>query len=112
MSDPSGHRWWCCRPRRGARLAYQLVARTLVRHRLADWRNPLKEERLTLTHPLDAEPGRTRLVLGHRSPGRVVPVRGDLPGAAELAQANALVVIPAGTDPVAANTDVACWLLD
>ncbi len=95
-----------------AYLAYQLVARTLVRRLAGLEETPLKEERLTLTHPLDAEPGRTRLVLGHRSPGRVVPVRGDLPGAAELAQANALVVIPPGTDPVAANTDVACWLLD
>lgn len=95
-----------------AYLAYELVARTLVRRLAGLEESPLVQEQSILAHPLDADAERTRLVLGHHMPGRVVPVRGDLPGAAELAQANALVVIPPGTDPVAANTDVTCWLLD
>ncbi|MCB0911462.1 MAG: hypothetical protein KDB60_07595 [Propionibacteriaceae bacterium] len=95
-----------------AYLAYQLVARTLVRRLAGLDETALAEEVATLTHPLDAEPDRTRLALGHHLQGRVVPVRGDLPGAAELAQANALIVIPPGADPVAAHSDVTCWLLD
>lgn len=95
-----------------AYLAYQLVARPLVRRLAGLEETPLAEVTVSLAHPLDAEPGRTRLALGHHTQGRVVPVRGDLPGAAELAQANALVVVPPGTDPVAANSDVTCWLLD
>ena len=95
-----------------AYLGYQLVARALVRRLAGLEEAALPEVVASLTRPLDAEPSRTRLVLGHYAPGRVVPVPGSRPGAAELAQANALVVIPPGTDPVAAHSDVTCWLLD
>lgn len=95
-----------------AYLVYQLVARALVRRLAGMDDTPLAEQVADLIHPLDAEPDRTRLALGYLKQGRVVPVRGGLQGAAELAEANALIVIPPGTDPVAANSDVTCWSLD
>lgn len=95
-----------------AYLSYQLLARTLVR-RLAGLDEAfLAEEAATLTHPIDADPARTRLVLAHLSEGRITPLRRDDPGAAELAQANAVAVVPPSAESVGTHRSVTCWLLD
>ena len=58
------------------------------------------------------DPLRTRLLLGEFTERGVTPLAAGEPGAAELAWANAVIVVPAGAEPVPAHGDVTCWLLD
>lgn len=65
-----------------------------------------------VTQPVAADPERTRLLLAHLTQRGVSPLPTDDPGAAELADANAVIVIPPDTDPIPAHGDVTCWPLD
>ncbi len=65
-----------------------------------------------VTQEVAADPARTRLLLGHHTSRGVSPQRSDQPGAAELADANAVIVLPPSATPIPAHGDVNCWLLD
>jgi hypothetical protein len=52
------------------------------------------------------------LLLAQHSTRGVTPLTADVPGAAELADANAVVVVPPANVPIPAHGDVTCWLLD
>ncbi|MGC3994314.1 MAG: hypothetical protein QM779_09445 [Propionicimonas sp.] len=95
-----------------AYLAYLLLGRPLVQ-RLAglEVAGPDAAE-APVAAPLDPDPERTRLVLGLHTSRGVVPLPAREPGTVELAQANAVIVVPAGTETIAAHGDVTCWLLD
>jgi hypothetical protein len=59
-----------------------------------------------------ADPAHTRLLLGRLSGRGITPLDGDRPGAAELAEADAVIVVPAGEEPIPAHGDANYWLLD
>jgi len=65
-----------------------------------------------VTQEVAADPVRTRLLLARRSTRGVTPLSGDAPGAAELASADAVIVVPPASVPIPAHGDVTCWLLD
>ena len=65
-----------------------------------------------MTQEVAADPVRTRLLLAQHSSRGVTPLNGALPGAAELAGANAVIVVPPSDVPIPAHGDVICWLLD
>lgn len=65
-----------------------------------------------ITEAIEADPQRTRLMLGRLTARGVAPVTSAEPGTAELAQANAVVVVPAGSGTIPAHADVTCWPLD
>ena len=96
-----------------AYISYQAFGRPLIR-RLAGL-DPLVRRTVPrpTTRALDADPDRTEFRLAELSHRGVtpLPVADDL-GAAELARAKAIVVIPAGAGGIPAHADVICWLLD
>lgn len=96
-----------------AYVTYQVFGRTLIR-RLAGT-DPL-ERRIELrpaTVPVESDPHQTRFLLASVAPRGVTPeLSVEDPGAVELTRANALVVVPAGGEPIAAHADATCWLLD
>jgi molybdopterin molybdotransferase len=95
-----------------AYLAYLLFGRALV-NRLAGGADvPPREVVAPVATQLLPDPVRTRLLLGALSDRGVVPVPVADPGAAELAAANAVIVLPPGVAPVPAHGDVTCWPLD
>ncbi len=95
-----------------AYLAYLLLARPLLRQLAGvDDRGP-EPVAAPVTETIEADPQRTRLVLGRHSVRGVAPLPSADPGAGELAQANAVVVVPPGVGAIAAHADVTCWLLD
>ncbi|HSK34320.1 MAG TPA: gephyrin-like molybdotransferase Glp [Propionicimonas sp.] len=95
-----------------AYLAYGLVGRPLLQ-KLAG-KEPTTPEATSapVTHEVAADAVRTRLLLAHYSTRGVTPLAGDDAGAAELADANAVIVVPPAGVPIPAHGDVTCWLLD
>lgn len=95
-----------------AYLDYLLFGRPLVQ-RLAGLEpgRPV-ETTVPVIEPVEADPTSTRLVLAHHNSRGVSPLPSSDPGAAELAAANAVIVIPATAEPIPAHGDVTCWLLD
>jgi hypothetical protein len=65
-----------------------------------------------VTQEVAADPVRTRLLLALHSSRGVTPLSAAAPGAAELAGANAVIVVPPADVPIPAHGDVTCWLLD
>ena len=95
-----------------AYLAYLLVGRPLVQ-KLAGKEPTLPPETTApVTHDVAADPVRTRLLLARSSSRGVTPLPGEAPGAAELADANAVIVVPPASVPIPAHGDATCWLLD
>jgi len=95
-----------------AYLAYLLVGRPLVQRLAGQEPTAPEESSAPVTRELAADPVRTRLVLAQHSARGVTPLTGDDPGAAELADANAVIVVPPADVPIPAHGDVNCWLLD
>lgn len=94
-----------------AYLAYLVIGRPLVQ-RLAGAEPTWPVEcSAPVTHELAADPVRTRLLLGHHTSRGVSPLPGSQPGAAELADANVVIVVPPAAGPIPAHGDVNCWLL-
>jgi len=95
-----------------AYLAYLLLGRPLVQ-RLAGGQDARPAERSApVTRPLRPDPAHTRLLLAELTDRGVTPLDAEEVGAAELARANAVIVLPPGGEPIPAHGDVACWLLD
>lgn len=95
-----------------AYLAYLLVGRPLVQKLAGQEPTTPEESSAPVTHEVAADPVRTRLLLARNSTRGVTPLTGDAPGAAELADANAVIVVPPAGVPIPAHGDVTCWLLD
>lgn len=95
-----------------AYLAYLLVGRPLVQKLAGKEPETPQESSAPVTQDVVADPVRTRLLLGRHSSRGVTPLTGDAPGAAELAGANAVIVVPPAAVPIPAHGDVTCWLLD
>ncbi|MCA0294670.1 MAG: hypothetical protein LCH96_04995 [Actinobacteria bacterium] len=94
-----------------AYLAYLLLGRPLVQ-RLAGAADTWPSEEIApVTVELPPDPA-SRVLLAELSERGVTPLAGEEPGAAELARANALLLLPADGEPVPAHGDVTCWLLD
>ncbi|MFZ0529683.1 MAG: hypothetical protein WAL91_03995, partial [Propionicimonas sp.] len=94
-----------------AYLAYLLFGRPLLR-KLAGAEAPVPTEvTAPVTGEIAADPERTRLLLARRTSRGVTPLSVRAAGAAELADADAVIILPAGT-AVLAHGDVSCWLLD
>jgi len=95
-----------------AYLTYLLVGRPLVQKLAGQEPSTPVESSAPVTHEVPADPVRTRLLLAKHSNRGVTPLAALEPGAAELADANAVVVIPPADVPIPAHGDVTCWLLD
>nr|WP_300149856.1 gephyrin-like molybdotransferase Glp [Propionicimonas sp.] len=92
-----------------AYLAYLLLGRPLVR-RLAGAEDAGPAEVAdTVAAPVDRDPERTRLVLARRTERGLTPLAAAEPGTADLAAADAVLVVPPGREPL--DGDVACWPL-
>ena len=93
-------------------LAYQLFARPLVEQ--LGGRQASDPERVPakLATAVDTDPRSSAILLAHYTGelARPVPIAGEQ-GAIELAGANAAILIGPGTEPIAPQTDVDCWLL-
>lgn len=95
-----------------AYLAYLLFGRPLVQRLFGvDPAGPTAVV-APVTQEVAADPVRTRLLLGHHTTRGVSPQPMARPGAAELADANAVIVVPPADEPIPAHGDVTCWLLD
>ena len=93
-----------------AYLTYLLFGRPLLQ-KLAGVEAYLPTEvTAPVTTDIEADADRTRLLLARHTSRGVTPIPVAVPGAAELADANAVVVVPAGDD-IAAHGDVSLWLL-
>ncbi len=96
-----------------AYLAYQLFGRPLV-ERLGG--RELSEPELIDSHlstPLDTHPQQTRFVLANSGPAGVRPMPYSVDqGAAELADANAVIILPAGEGTLPTGSGVVCWVLE
>jgi len=93
-----------------AYLTYLLFGRPLLQ-KLAGVEAYLPTEvTAPVTTDIEADADRTRLLLARHTSRGVTPIPVAVPGAAELADANAVVVVPAG-DNIAAHGDVSLWLL-
>jgi molybdopterin molybdotransferase len=95
-----------------AYLAYLLIGRPLVQKLAGQEPTAPEESSAPVTQELGVDPVRTRLLLARHSTRGVTPLTGDAPGAAELAEANAVIVVPPAAVPIPAHGDVKCWLLD
>ena len=95
-----------------AYLAYLQFGRPLLRKLAGEDPGAPDETNAPVTAEVAVDAVRTRLLLGHHTVRGVSPVPGDEPGAAELAAANAVIVVPPGGEPIPAHGDVTCWLLD
>ncbi len=96
-----------------AYLAYLQSGRTLVR-RLAgapDASSP-EAEPVVVAEDLLADPERSRLLLARRTADGFVPIPDRQPGAAGLARADVVLVVPPGDRPVSAGSTVPAWSLD
>jgi molybdopterin molybdotransferase len=92
-----------------AYLTYLLLGRALVK-RLAGVEDAGPTEVPdTVAAPLQRDGERTRLVLARRSEHGLRPLAVTEPGAADLAAADAVLVVPPGTEPL--DGDVATWPL-
>jgi molybdopterin molybdotransferase len=95
-----------------AYLAYQLVGRPLVQKLAGKEPTVPQDTSAPVTQEVAADPVRTRLLLAQHSTRGVTPLAVDEPGAAELADANAVIVVPPAGVPIPAHGDVTCWILD
>ena len=95
-----------------AYLAYLLVGRALVQKLAGKEPTVPQEISAPVTQEVAADPVRTRLLLAQHSTRGITPLAVDEPGAAELAEANAVIVVPPAGVPIPAHGDVTCWLLD
>jgi molybdopterin molybdotransferase len=95
-----------------AYLAYLLVGRPLVQKLAGKEPTVPQETSAPVTQEVAADPVRTRLLLAQHSTRGATPLTADVPGAAELADANAVIVVPPASVPIPAHGDVTCWLLD
>lgn len=95
-----------------AYLAYLVLGRPLVQQLSGLEPTGPVESSAPVTQQVAADPRRTRLLLGHHTSRGVSPQPSDQPGASELADANAVIVLPPSATPIPAHGDVNCWLLD
>jgi molybdopterin molybdotransferase len=95
-----------------AYLTYLLLGRPLVQRLAGAPDAPTQEVSAPVTVELLPDPSGTRLLLARLTDRGVSPLGIDDPGAAGLAAANAVIVLPPGAEPVPAHGDVTCWLLD
>ena len=95
-----------------AYLTYLLLGRPLVQQLSGLQPTTPEESSAPVTQEVAVDPLRTRLLLARHSARGVTPLGGDDPGAAELAGANAVIVVPPSDLPISAHGDVNCWLLD
>jgi molybdopterin molybdotransferase len=95
-----------------AYLAYLMVGRGLVQRLAGREPSAPAESNAPVTQAVASDPVGTRLLLAHLTSRGVSPIPVEEPGAAELADANAVIVVPAGGEPIPAHGDVTCWLLD
>lgn len=95
-----------------AYLAYLQFGRPLLRKLAGEEPGAPTETNAPVTAEIPVDAVRTRLLPGHHTARGVSPVPGEDPGAAELAAANAVIVVPPGAEPIPAHGDVTCWLLD
>lgn len=95
-----------------AYLSYLLVGRPLVQKLAGKEPETPKDSSAPVTQEVAADPVRTRLLLAQHTNRGVTPLTGASPGAAELAGANAVIVVPPADVPIPAHGDVTCWLLD
>lgn len=95
-----------------AYLDYLLFGRPLVQKLAGSEPGRPAETSAPVIEPVEADPTRTRLVLAYHNSRGVSPLPSSDPGAAELAAANAVIVIPPAAEPIPAHGDVTCWLLD
>jgi len=95
-----------------AYLGYLMLGRALVQRLSGQEPTAPAETSAPVTQEVAADPVRTTLLLAHHTSRGVSPLQCDQPGAAELADANAIIVVaPAGV-PIPAQGDANCWLLD
>jgi molybdopterin molybdotransferase len=95
-----------------AYLAYLLVGRPLVQKLAGKEPTTPQESSAPVTQDVAVDPVRTRLLLAQHSTRGVTPLTGDELGAAELAGATAVIVVPPADVPIPAHGDVTCWWLD
>ncbi|MGV8910119.1 MAG: gephyrin-like molybdotransferase Glp [Propionicimonas sp.] len=95
-----------------AYLGYLMVGRALVQRLSGQEPTAPAETSAPVTQEVAADPGRTTLLLAHHTTRGVSPLPGDQPGAAELADANAIIVVAPSLIPIPAHGDANCWLLD
>lgn len=95
-----------------AYLAYLMIGRGLVQRLGGQEPSAPAESSAPVTQAVASGPVSTRLLLAHLTSRGVSPLPVEEPGAAELAEANAVIVVPPGGEPIPAHGDVTCWLLD
>lgn len=95
-----------------AYLGYLMVGRQLVQRLAGQEPTAPAETSAPVTQEVAADPVRTTLLLAHHTTRGVSPLQGDQPGAAELADANAIIVVAPAGIPIPAHGDANCWLLD
>lgn len=95
-----------------AHLTYLLLGRALLRRLAGDEAAPAEAEAGVLAAEIAADPAHARLVLARRLDQGYLPLPEAHPGAAELALAEAVLVVPPGIGPVPAGAVVPCWSLD
>ncbi len=92
-----------------AYLTYLLLGRPLVK-RLAGAEDAAPVDVAeSVAGPVDRDPERTRLVLARRTDLGLTPLAAHEPGTADLAAADAVLVVPPGREPL--TGDVTCWPL-
>ncbi len=96
----------------GAYLAYLVLGRPLVQRLAGAQATRPREVSAPVTVRLEPEASTTRFLLAELTDRGVTPLAMHEVGAAELARASAVIVLPAGSEPVAAHGDVTCWPLD
>ena len=93
-----------------AYLTYLLFGRPLLQKLAGAEAYVPTEVTAPVTTDIAADPQHTRLLLARHTSRGITPLPVPSPGAAELADANAVIIVPAG-DPIPAHGDVSCWLL-
>jgi molybdopterin molybdotransferase len=95
-----------------AYFGYLMLGRPLVQRLAGLEPSDPVEISAPVTRELAADPVLPRLLLAQLSERGVTPLSSAETGAAELAAANAVILLPASTTPIPAHGDANCWLLD